>query len=122
MADMIIKSLEFNAIIQDIEYLIKVFIISAPDDLGIINIDHETSKGFIYQVSIQTEPQLPDTMLNISENLTFVIGSDGLTMIGHLKNGHFLEIEDNEFANHLQVNILEVLILLGDTGDFILLG
>lgn len=119
---MVMKSLEFKELVQDIEYLIKVFIISAPEDLKIINIDHESNKGFIYQISLQTEPQLPDTILKISENLIFVIGRDGLTKIGHLQNGQFIEIDDNEFADHLQVNILEVLMLAGDTGHFTMSG
>lgn len=122
MADMVIKSLEFKDVVQDIEYLIKVFIISAPEDLEITNIDHEANKGFIYQISIQTEPQLPDTILKISENLIFVISGEGLTKMGHLENGQFIEIEDNEFADHLQVNILEVLMLAGDTGHFTMPG
>jgi|GEM_PF-888175 len=122
MADMIINSLEFKEVIQDMEYLIKVLITSAPEDLEIINIDHEANKGFVYQIVVQTEPQLSDTILKISENLIFVIGSDGLTRIGHLQNGQFIEIEDNEFADHLQVNILEVLMLVGDTGHFTMPG
>jgi hypothetical protein len=118
MENLTIKSIAYHDLIQEIEYLVEVFIMSAPDDLAITNIDQEANKGFIYQVTARTTPDLPVSILDIVSGFIFIIGTDGFTQIGHLQDNEFIEIEENEFAAGLQANVLEVLLLAGDTGDY----
>lgn len=118
MDNLIIKSITYHDLIEEIEYQVEVFIMTAPDDLVITNIDQEANKGFIYQVNAKVTPDLPIDILNTAPGFIFIIGTDGFTRIGYLRDREFSEIEENRFAQGLQTNVLEVLLLAGDTGSF----
>lgn len=118
MENLTIKSVAYHDLIREIEYMVEVFVMSAPDDLVITNIDQEVNKGFIYKVTTRTTPDLPAGILDIAPGFIFIIGTNGFTQIGQLQDDTFIEIEENEFVAGLQANVLEVLLLAGDTGDY----
>lgn len=112
------KSLEYPYSIKDTNYLVKILIVSASDDLEIINIDKKENEGFIYTLSVLTEPRIPTEIIDVSIDLFFIIDHGGINRIGHLENGVFIDSEENPFIQILAVNVLEVLMIEGDSGHF----
>jgi hypothetical protein len=112
------KSVEYSDSIQDMEYLVKALIVSAPEELEIKNMDEEENKGFIFTISILIEPDLPQEFLLPAKNLIFIIGKDGLSRLVYIANGNFMDIAENTFNRRLKVNILEVLLIEGNSGHF----
>jgi hypothetical protein len=112
------KSVEYPYSIQDTTYLVKVLIISASDDLEITNIDREENEGFIYTISVLAEPNVPANIFDISKDLIFIIGNGGINRLGYLKGNVLTDVEENSFIQVLEVHILEVLMIEGDSGHF----
>lgn len=112
------KSVEYPYSIQATNYLVKVLIVSAPDDLEITNIDKEENEGFIYTLSVLTEPRISTKILDIPKDLIFIIGDGRTNRLGYLQNGIFVDSEGNSFIQGLEVNVLEVLMIEGDSGHF----
>lgn len=112
------KSVEYPYSIQDTTYLVKVLIVLASDDLQITNIDREEYEGFIYTISVLAEPNVPANIFDMSKDLIFIIGKGGINHLGYLTEGIFIDVEENSFVQVLEVHILEVLIIEGDSGHF----
>jgi len=112
------KSVEYPYSIQATNYLVKVLIVSAPDDLEITNIDKEENEGFIYTLSVLTEPRISTEIFDIPKDLIFIIGDGGTNRLGYLQNGIFVDSEENSFIQVLEVNVLDVLMIEGDSGHF----
>ncbi len=113
-----IKSLEYEDLIQDQEYKVKAFISSAPEELELTNIDIKENKGFIFKISVSTEPKLPVHVEDIDRDLIYIIGNGGDNRLGYLNNDTFVELEENRFLQGLEANVLSILLIAGDTGNF----
>ncbi|WP_428327882.1 hypothetical protein [Mucilaginibacter sp.] len=86
--------------------------------MKIKNIDTDENKGYIFQISVLTQPALPKDYFDPSKNLIFIIGNGGGNQIGYLEEEVFIEIVNSEFISGLEVNVLEVLTIAGDSGHF----
>jgi len=118
MENLTSKSIEYTDSIQNTEYLVKALVVSAPDELKITNIDEEENKGFIFTISISTQPELPSALLDTATNLIFIVGNDGNNRLGYIEDDNFVEIDENVFTRMLHVNVLQVLMIEGNTGHF----
>lgn len=118
MTETTIKSLEYEDFIEDKIYKIKALVISAPEELEISNIDKEEQNGFLFKVSVSTEPEVDGSVPYINNDLIYLIGDSGDNRLGHMINKAFVELEESRFLQRLEANVLSVLMLAGDTGHF----
>lgn len=112
------KLLEYSDSIQNKEYQVKALVVSISEELEIKNIDKEENDGFIFNVSVSTEPKLPTEFLDTAKKLIFIIGIGGDSLLGYLNDNIFIELEENEFLQTLHVRVLEILTIEGNTGHF----
>ncbi|MDL2141695.1 hypothetical protein QQY79_04120 [Flavobacterium tructae] len=112
------KSLEFKFVNKDVEYVIKVLIVSAEEDLEIKNIEKLVYEEFTFIISVLSYPELPKDLVNNSVNLIYILENGGQTRIGYLHNSSFIECDNNIFIRTLKAHILEVLLLSGDDGHY----
>ena len=118
MENLISKSVEYIYSAQNKEYTVKALIVSAPEELEINNVDKEDNEGFIFTIFASTQPELPIDIFDAAKNLIFIIGNGGDNRIGILEDNTFVEIKENAFIRVLKVNVLEVLLIEGNSGHF----
>ncbi len=118
MKDQINKSLEFKIEVKEVEYNVKALLISAPKDLEIKNIEMEENEGYIFNILLSIEPFSLRDIVDTSNELIFIVGENEMNRFGYLIDSFFQEIEDNSFIRLLKLNILEVLLIAGNTGHY----
>ena len=112
------KSFEEKIVFEEKEYLVKVSILSVSEDAEFENIDKEENEGFIYYINISSEPALPIELIDTSNRLIFVLLNGGECRLGYLQNSTLIDLEESLFVTGLQASIIEVLAIVGDTGNF----
>ncbi|WES99332.1 hypothetical protein P2W68_06870 [Chryseobacterium arthrosphaerae] len=105
------------------EYLIKGIITSLNDE-EIDKIENLGSKEYseaVFKVIINSEPSVDLKLFNLSITNIFIVGYNGREgQLGYLKNMQFVPDDGkNHLVNIISTNILEVLILNGNSGHFI---
>lgn len=118
MESQINKSLEFKFVNQEMEYLTKVYIVSADEDLEINNLEKEIYEGFAFFLSISSHPKIPKDMLEKSENLVYILENGGQSRIGFLEENDFVQFDETIFTKTIKAYVLELLLLSGNEGQF----
>ncbi|MDV4116859.1 hypothetical protein [Elizabethkingia anophelis] len=113
------KIIEYNYVEDDHNYHVKAFVVSIPEDLKIKNIDHEENDGFIFHVKVLIEPELPTEIFDVSREMIFVVVSGGDHLFGYIDNGQFVKFQENFFIQLLNAQVLQVLMMTGDSGHYI---
>lgn len=93
MTEAIMKSIEYTDQIQEANYLINAFIVSAPEGTELTNIDMEEYSGYIFKISLQTEPRLPINIMNNQEGVLLLLGSNENIQIGYIIDNAFVEMK-----------------------------
>jgi hypothetical protein len=118
MESIVSKSVEYVDLIEGQEYNVKVFIISAPEEMELDNIDMPDNKGFIFKLLVSAQPSLTNEIFDASKDMAFIIGIGEETKMGYIEHNSFIEIDENDFLQGLGANVLEVLMIEGNTGSF----
>jgi len=118
MNEFINKSFEYIDVVGDKEYKIKVLIVSVPEDIEISNVDIKEAKGFVFNIVVNTEPQISAECFETAKQYVYVFGREGKHQFGSLENGSLVESIKNRFIQLLQVHIQEILMIAGNQGHF----
>lgn len=118
MEDIISKTVQYTYNVEDASYLINVAILSVDEETQIEGIDNERDKGFIYEVSIASEPALPAAIFEMKNNLIFILGISGAHQFGFVQGGKFTALDGSRFIQTVEARLLEVLMIAGNTGNF----
>ncbi len=115
----ITKSVEYKISNEENEHLVKLLIVSVPDDTEIENIDKEEYKGFVFSIAVSVEPALPKEIFDGPNKLIYVLGNGEMNnQLGYLQNNKLIELEDSVFLTGIQATVISVLAIPGDTGHF----
>ncbi|WP_073552133.1 MULTISPECIES: hypothetical protein [Elizabethkingia] len=113
------KIIEYNYVEDDRNFYVKAFIVSIPEDLKIENIDHHENEGFIFHVRVLIKPEFPVEIFDISKEMIFIVINGGDHQFGYIDNGQFVKFQESSFIQLLHVQVLQALMMAGDSGHYI---
>jgi len=115
----ITKSVEYKFSNEGTEHLVKLSIVSVPNDTEIEHIDKEENKGFVFAINVSVEPVLSKEIFDRPNNLVYILGNGEMNnKLGYLQDNKLIELEDNVFLTGIQATVISVLAIPGDTGHF----
>lgn len=115
--DIINKTAEYKEIIENKEVLVKLAILSIPEDMEIDNLDMEEYREFVFLISVSVEPDLIK-VIAMPRSLVYVLENGGEHRIGSIVNNKFIPIEKTNFLQGLMVRVFEVLAINSNTGNY----